>query len=657
MVLEIASITIFIGLLLLLMYILESGGGGEDPDRETAESQVESTAARASDISERAQNASSPDQAPKISEIQGTIKSMRAPARAFQLLIQNSDKELKEVIDDAKKIEKLKEQEAERLREVLDNLKDVEYRLDQLTGAETVVEGQTESVKSGLMREVEEVEEIVEDIEEKQSRYRGLLNEEEREALKNLKSNRRAVKDIRRCVEALSKIEEAERNVSSLVRQASDHHDLEISEEQIASIEKSLEKALKTERSIEEEISELEALENETEEVTEKEVEEIKEMLTEDKRIEQKLEKARKDRGDFHDYFSQEEFKEVMSVLERLKDILEKLGSEIENEDEEEQNVEKKVEEEHEKTSREAKEAREELSAEEDVTQNQIQSETEQENISPEQKYDTPLVASVSDIHGQYSAFMNLLDQLDEDPELPAFKPENYILVINGDAFDDRDGREGASYKVFNKIRELSNSFDVRYIFGNHDEFILFKELVPDWREQKYDDPFWARISEEDRLWFINQIISDRGMVLGQYQPFNFTYVHAAPTDGINQALSEAAAEVKEAIGRGDISRLQDIRNGYSGLFSSSNAAFWTRWDDLVDSNLRGRYIVGHTMKSDCKEGLSFFGDGSNPRYSSDKMLVNENTIRDGDPAIMVETSDDLCALRYDGKKKWLSEI
>lgn len=656
MILETAAAVIFIILLLLLMHFLESGGV-ESRDREAAESRVEETAARASDISERARNSSSSGETPDTSEIETVVKGLEEPAETFQLMVKTSDKDLQEVIRDAKKIEKLKEEESEKLHEVLDGLKDVEYRLDQLTGSETVVEGQEENVKSDIMGKIEELEEVIEEIEEKQSRYLGLLDEEEKEAVKTLKSNLRVLRDIRKCVEALSKIEEAERSVSSLVTRASDHHNLEHTEEEIASIEKSLEGALKMEHSIDEEISSLKALEQETEEVTQKEIDEIKQALTEDKRIEHKLKKARKGEGDFYDHFSEEEYTEVMSVLERLKSVLETLGSEIEDEEQEEEKVETEVSEEQEKTSTEVEEAEEELSREEEITQSQMESERDRENASPEQRFETPLVASVSDIHGQYSVFMELLDRLDDDRELPDFKPENYILVINGDAFDDRDGREGASYRVFNEIRELSQSFDVRYIFGNHDEFILFKETVSDQREQKYQDPFWARISDEDRMWFVDQIIEDQGIVSGRYKRFNYTYVHASPANNLNQALSEVAAEVKQAIGRGDISALREIRSQNSGLFSSRKAAFWLRWDDLVDSNPRGKYIVGHTMKSDCKAGLSFFEDGSNPRYAANKRFINENTIRDGDPAIIIETGEDLCALRSDGEKRWLSDI
>jgi serine/threonine protein phosphatase 1 len=78
----------------------------------------------------------------------------------------------------------------------------------------------------------------------------------------------------------------------------------------------------------------------------------------------------------------------------------------------------------------------------------------------------------ISDIHGCYEEFMELLGRI-------AFNPETDVLYVLGDAMDRGD----RPIDCLNYIRETKN---VQYILGNHDEmmleYLIDEEEYPDWK-------------------------------------------------------------------------------------------------------------------------------------------------------------------------------
>jgi uncharacterized tellurite resistance protein B-like protein len=295
-----------------------------------------------------------------------------------------------------------------------------------------------------------------------------------------------------------------------------------------------------------------------------------------------------------------------------------------------------------------------------------------------------PFVVSISDIHGQYSEAVDMLGMLDEHDSYPDFNLNDYTLVVNGDAFDDRDGGEGRSQDVFDQIKSWASSGNFYYTFGNHDQFILFKELeMMGNRAARYNDPFFETISDSDREWFLRQIFESDGCVVGAVQPLNYTYTHASPVNDFNRKLAEAAEKVHEVVyGSTDITavitsnpQLQSFvmnnisandlvsaderklvavyemwlqEEEYPEVFDPNNGAVWVRWADLVSSD-PGELVVGHTMASSHGGvGTSLFEDGTNPHVANSGRQINENTIRDDTPTLLVEKSDDVSGLRID---------
>lgn len=304
------------------------------------------------------------------------------------------------------------------------------------------------------------------------------------------------------------------------------------------------------------------------------------------------------------------------------------------------------------------------------------------------------MIVSISDIHGHKSRMDEALSLLSRSSNYPAIGNGDYTLVLNGDAFDDRDGKEKKSKDVFHFMEAKAGNGDFVYTFGNHDQFILFKEFWCAIHQHKgYDDPFFATIKDKNREWFINEIIN--GCITGVWDGnYDHNYAHASPHSNLNKTLEKAAEKVYDILtgnkdpdsiindseatsilndidsrfglklngsansigditpaNPGDLEKIIAIQykiqyDKYPAVFHHKNGALWVRWDDLVSSG-PGKYIVGHTMSKDCSKGNSFFSDGTNPRFARSGNLINENTIRQGETSIVVEKpGGDVCALR-----------
>lgn len=300
------------------------------------------------------------DGSPEASELYKAVKSMEEPLNAFKLMAESSDKDLQKIIDDSKKFIQLKEQEKNHLdniKEALDPGKGVHYMLEQLRpwGQEDIVEDQQEATAEAIIEKIREMDSTLEQIERTQSEYKNLLDQDEAQLLKDMYRNKTALKDIQKCIDAISWAEQAEKGISGITSKAQRHHsELQHTEEEIIKIESTIKQILNMEKGIIRQLDEITQMERQAEMVTEMEVEEVAEILEGTDSIQNMVKETSE--------FTEEQKEEILNSIKRLKKVLKKLGADLEKEEQEEEQIRQEASEAEERALEQVKQDNEKLS-------------------------------------------------------------------------------------------------------------------------------------------------------------------------------------------------------------------------------------------------------------------------------------------------------
>lgn len=318
-------------------------GRENNVDVDAAESSIEQASRSVADIRDRARGTSMSQrpesETPESSELYKAVVSMEEPVSAFKLMAESSDKDLQKIIDKSKEFLRLKEQEKEKLddlREALGPGKGVYYKLRQLQpGGEDVVAGMEDDIANSIVQSLERIDSKVEEIENRQDQYENLLSSEETQLVRDMYRNKRALEDIQACIDAISDFAEAEKGISGIVSKAQRHHQLQLADREVQKIESSIEQIMRMEEDMIEQLVELQQIEQQTERVTQQELNELSSVLDQSESIEELTRKASN--------LTDEQRQKTITVIERLKQVLNKLGADFQAEEQEEQEIEQEA--------------------------------------------------------------------------------------------------------------------------------------------------------------------------------------------------------------------------------------------------------------------------------------------------------------------------
>lgn len=329
-----------------LAKILSSNSSNKSSRIEESESEISASKQSISQMSHRLQNGAveASSQTSEPDKLLSQVKNMEKPVNSFKMMVESSEHDLEEIISNAKKFLKLKHEEKEKMDEIKEALgpsRGIRYQLSQLEGMEDMVVGTEEDKIQSVIQLAEKIDTKIEEIESKQEKYEKLLSQQEHSLLRDINRNQRALEDIQACIEAISQAENMQQQLSRIVSESQRHYEsLQLTEAEIQKIEYSLNQILNMEKSVVQELEELRQIEQQNERITEEEIQEVKELLQEDHSIEKMLENTSEK---FKKAKNSDEHQEIFTIMERLKQVLEKLGAEFEQEEKEENTIKEEV--------------------------------------------------------------------------------------------------------------------------------------------------------------------------------------------------------------------------------------------------------------------------------------------------------------------------
>jgi len=268
----------------------------------------------------------------------------------------------------------------------------------------------------------------------------------------------------------------------------------------------------------------------------------------------------------------------------------------------------------------------------------------------------SPLIVSISDVHGYLSAARSALETLsdhddydsivstDDEGRVHWAGDDAYVLVFNGDLIDRGPDNEGVIAMVERLAREAPPGH-VRITLGNHEWGVLFPDIV-EWSEW-----YSGQRTDADREQLCRLVAA--GQLVAAYDGHNFTYAHAGlsshyDTGRLNDRFAEAAATLEESIGTdadADTQReLVDqyrrvLRLGRQGGRGFGAGIAWLDFRYLPAE--APPQIVGHTRQDQ-------------PVQKGDVIcqnVIRANQANHGGEAVLVESADDLVSLErtFDG--------
>ncbi|MFO7793777.1 MAG: hypothetical protein R6V35_02265 [Candidatus Nanohaloarchaea archaeon] len=367
------------GLLYKLLSGRSSGNSASDVNMGSAETATQQSDSTITDMRERASKVSSGQRpesdAPEPSDLYEAVVNMEEPINAFKLMVESSGRDLEDILQKSKTFLQLRNDEKEKLNTINEALgpgKGIVYKLRQLSGREDVVAGTEDNIANNIINNIESIESAIEEIESNQSNYEDLLSQEEHQLVNDMKQNMRSLKDIEVCIDAISQTSEVEEAISRMTNKAQSHHDLQLTNQEIQKIESTIEQILGMEENIVEKLEELRQIEQQTEKTTQEEINEIKTVLEGANSVENLAQQAW-ERSDL----TENQKNKILEVTEKLKQVLNTLGADLETEEQEEEQIQEEASEAEQEVSgqvdreeRELSEAEEKIEAE-DQRENQ----------------------------------------------------------------------------------------------------------------------------------------------------------------------------------------------------------------------------------------------------------------------------------------------
>lgn len=296
-----------------------------------------------------------PEKVPEPAPLLKMIKQLEEPTKAFVLMSEAGEKDLEKLTRKATKLEKKKNKERKIIEKLNTKLEEAEKELDKIDNAQ-VDSSKASNVRKDLLTKIDTIESKVEELEDKQNSYEKLLSNEDKELVKLLKQNAKALQDVDTIINTLDKLAKSTELIAPLIETAEDKEKIKLSDKEISEIEKFVEKMLDEEKRIVEKIEALKRKERETEHIEEQELEEIQKLLEEDKRLKTKLKQAQK-----HGNITKEEYNKIVENINKLAKLLKKLGVEIEEEEKLEEDIVEDASKGEEKLSQQEKEDEEDL--------------------------------------------------------------------------------------------------------------------------------------------------------------------------------------------------------------------------------------------------------------------------------------------------------
>lgn len=366
------------GLLYKLLSGGDSGSSASDVSMESAETSTQQSESTITDMRKRASEVSSGQRpesdAPEPSDLYQAVANMEEPVNAFKLMIASSGRDLEDILQKSKTFLEFRNEEKEKLgtiNEALSPGKGVVYELRQLSGREDLVVGTEENIANNIINSIESIESAVEEIESNQASYEGLLSQEEHQLVNDMKQNLRSLKDIEACINAISQTPKIEEAISRMTNKAQNHHNLQLTNQEIQKIESTIEQILRMEENIVEKLEELRQVEQQTEKTTEEEINEIKTVLEGANSVENLAQQASE-----RSNLAEDQKNKILEVTEKLKQVLNTLGSDLETEEQEEEQIEDKASEAEQEVSDQIDREERELSEAEE----RIEAENQREN-------------------------------------------------------------------------------------------------------------------------------------------------------------------------------------------------------------------------------------------------------------------------------------
>jgi hypothetical protein len=262
---------------------------------------------------------------------------------------------------------------------------------------------------------------------------------------------------------------------------------------------------------------------------------------------------------------------------------------------------------------------------------------------------ETPVIVSLSDVHGYLDAARNALTAVGETDEYPPvvtvdaegrlhWAGNDYVLVLNGDLLD-RGDRNRACLRLIERLAGEAPSGRVRYHLGNHEMAVLFPERF------RWPGVYSIEMDEDLRQSFVEHVADSRIPVA--FEGYEYTYSHAGANEPFDVAVAndqarDAAQRLLTMLREGrywdhqlDILPDYDLVFGLGGQFGRGPSA-GLLWMDFEHMRAEAPpQVVGHSRQ------------GSPTRTGN---AICENVIRNnlgvpGGEAVVIERPDGIAAV------------
>ncbi len=273
---------------------------------------------------------------------------------------------------------------------------------------------------------------------------------------------------------------------------------------------------------------------------------------------------------------------------------------------------------------------------------------------------DSPLIVSISDIHGYLGDARSALLALTDHPEYPPLvRPDaarrlhwaggdEYVLIFNGDLID-RGAHNAEVIQLVERLIEQAPPGHVRVTLGNHE----MGTLCPD--RFAWDGWYSVEKTDDERKAFMQQILD--GHVVAAYEGHNVTFAHAGAPEPYtaherNEECVEGVQSLFDAVGSSeDVDAQYSLLEEYPEVFGIGGRTgrgpgaglCWLDFEFMPET--APPQVVGHTRHDEPTQKGRVVCQN----------IIRNNRRRDGGEGIILETPDELLALCRDANGEVLT--